>query len=133
MCIAQILKMFNFIPNEMFLRGFLLHYFQMKKNVSESNCILVEVYGDHAPIEQKCQKWFTRFESGNFNLDDEEQTRTSKKLEEEEEVPLKVTRHTISRRLREAFLVKWQDIKREYLYHHQKKCFCYEFYFITLT
>ena len=50
--------MSNFLPENVFLRGVLLYYFDMKKTVAESHRILVEVYGEHALAEQTCQKWF---------------------------------------------------------------------------
>ena len=66
------------------MRGVLLHYFNMKKTAAESNRILVEFYGEHALAEPTCQKWFARFKSGNFGLEDEERPRQPKKFEEEE-------------------------------------------------
>ena len=48
--------MANFVPEKVFLRGVLLHYFNMKKTVAESHRILVEVYGEHAVVERTCQK-----------------------------------------------------------------------------
>lgn len=50
----------------------------MKKNESEMNRILVEVYCNRALAERTCQKWFKRFESDNFNLEDGEQVGPSK-------------------------------------------------------
>ena len=49
----------KFVPEKVFLRGVLLHYFNMKKTAAESHRILVDVYGEHAPTEQTCQKWCT--------------------------------------------------------------------------
>ena len=72
------------MPNKVFLRGILLHYFNMKKKAAESHRILVEVYGDHALAERTCQKWFARFKSGNFDLEDEERPGEPKKFENEE-------------------------------------------------
>ena len=40
--------MSNFVPEKVFLRGVLLHYFNMKKTAAESHRILVEVYGERA-------------------------------------------------------------------------------------
>ena len=60
------------MPQNVFLRGVLLHYFNMKKTNAESHRILVEVYGEHALAERTCQKWFVRFKSGDFGLEDEE-------------------------------------------------------------
>ena len=50
--------MSNFVPEKMFLRGVLLHYFNTKKTAAESHRILVKVYGEHALAEQTYQKWF---------------------------------------------------------------------------
>ena len=50
--------MSNFVPEIVFLRGVLLHYFNMKKTATESHRILVEVYGEHGLAQRTCQKWF---------------------------------------------------------------------------
>lgn len=71
-------------PNNVFLRGVLLHYFNMKKKASESHRILVEVYGDRALAERTCQKWFARFKSGNFDLEDEARPGAPLKFEDAE-------------------------------------------------
>ena len=76
--------MSNFVPEKVFLRGVLLHYFKMKKTAAESHRILVEVYGEHVLAERTCQKWFARFKSGNFGLEDEECPGQPKKFEDEE-------------------------------------------------
>ena len=76
--------MSNFVSEKVFLRGFLLHYFNMKKTAAESHRILVEIYGEHALAEQTCQKWFAQFKSGNFGLEDEERPGQPKKFEDEE-------------------------------------------------
>ena len=41
------LNMSNFVPEQVFLWGVLLHYFNIKKTAAESHRILVEVYGEH--------------------------------------------------------------------------------------
>ena len=56
----------------------------MKKSVAESHRILVEVYGDHALSEWTCQKWFARFKSGDFDLEDQERAGCTKKFEDAE-------------------------------------------------
>ena len=76
--------MSKFVPKKVFLRGFLLHYFNKKKTAAESHRIFVEVYGEHALAEWTCQKWFERFKSGDFGLEDEERPRQPKKFEDEE-------------------------------------------------
>ena len=76
--------MSNFVPEKVFLRGVLLHYFNMKKTAAESHRIFVEVYGEHALAERTFQKWFARFKSGDFGLKDEERPGQPKKFEDEE-------------------------------------------------
>ena len=56
----------------------------MKKTAAESHRILVEVYGEHALAERTCQKWFARFKSSDFGLEDEERPGQPKKFEDEE-------------------------------------------------
>ena len=73
-----------FVPDKVFLRRILLHYFNMKKSATESHRILVEVYGDHALAERMCQKWFARFKSGDFCLEDQERPGQPKKFEDAE-------------------------------------------------
>ena len=76
--------MSNFVPEKVFLRGVLLHYFNMKKTAAKSHRILVKVYGEHAQAERTRQKWFARFKSGDFCLEDEECPGQPKKFEDEE-------------------------------------------------
>ena len=76
--------MSNFVPETVFLRGLLLYYFNMKKTAGASHLILVEVYGEHAIAERTCQKWFARFKSGDFGLEDAERPGQPKKFEDEE-------------------------------------------------
>ena len=76
--------MSNFVPKKVFLRGVFLHYFNMEKTAAESHRILVELYGEHALAERTCQKWFARFKSVNFDLEDEERPGQAKKFEDEE-------------------------------------------------
>ena len=76
--------MSNFVPEKVFWRGVLLHYFNMKKTAAESHRILVEVYGERGQVERTCQKWFARFKSSDFGLEDEERPGQPKKFEDEE-------------------------------------------------
>ena len=108
--------MSNFVPEKVFLRGVLLHYFNMKKTAAESHHILVEVYGEHALAERTCQKWFARFKSGDFGLEDEECPGQPKKLEDENCCPtqedlaesLGVTQAAISKCLKAAGYIQKQ-------------------------
>ena len=72
--------MSNFVPEKVFLWGVLLYYFNMKKTAAESHRILVEVFDEHALAERTCQKWFARFKSGYFGLEDEERPGQPKKV-----------------------------------------------------
>ncbi|UYV82129.1 EHMT1 [Cordylochernes scorpioides] len=75
-------KMSTSEPNMVFFREVLLRYFNMKKKAAKSHRNLVEVYGDHALAEQTCQKWFSQFKSGNFDLEDKESPRAPPKFED---------------------------------------------------
>ena len=44
----------------------------MIKNAAEIHRILVEVIAKYALAERTSQKWFARFKSGDFGLEDEE-------------------------------------------------------------
>ena len=117
--------MSNVVPEKVFLRGVHLHYFNMKNTAAESHRILVEVYGEHALPERTCQKWFTRFKSGSFGLEDEEHPGQPKKFEDEdlealldedccqtqEELAefLRVTQAAISKRLKAAGYIQKQE------------------------
>ena len=116
--------MSNFVPNKVFLRGVLLHYFNMKKSAAESHRILVEVYGDHALSERTCQKWFARFKNSDFDLEAQERAGCPKKFEdaelealigedpcqtqEELALSLEVTQQTISLRLKAMGMIQKQ-------------------------
>ena len=76
--------MSNFVPEKVFFRGVLRHYFNMKKTAAKSHRVLMEVYGEHVLAERTCQKWFARFKSGDFGLEDEERSGQPKKFEDEE-------------------------------------------------
>ena len=64
--------------------GVVLHYFNMKKIGAESHRSLVVIYGEHALAGRTCQKWFARFKTGDFGLEDEECPGQSKKFENAE-------------------------------------------------
>ena len=46
--------------------------------------IFVEISEEHALDERTFQKWFARFESGDFSFEDEERPVWPKKFEDEE-------------------------------------------------
>ena len=76
--------MSNFVPEKFFLRGVFLHYFNMKKTAAKTHLILVKVYDEHTLAERTCQKWFARFKSGDFGLEDEERPGQPKKFKDKE-------------------------------------------------
>ena len=94
--------MSSFVPEKVFLRGVLLHYFNIKKTAAESHRILLEVYGEHALAERTCQKWFARIKSGDFGLEDEEPPGLPKKFEDEK------LKAAISKRLKAAGYIQKQ-------------------------
>ncbi|EFN76488.1 Putative uncharacterized protein FLJ37770, partial [Harpegnathos saltator] len=47
--------------------------FNWKKTAAEAHRMLVEVYGD-VPSDKICRKWFRRFKSGVFDVEDEKRS-----------------------------------------------------------
>lgn len=62
------------MPNKEFLHVILIHYFNMREFVSESQQILADVYGDVVPTEKYCQNLFERFKSGNFEYKEQSES-----------------------------------------------------------
>ncbi|KAG5327120.1 MOS1T transposase, partial [Pseudoatta argentina] len=54
-----------FVPNKVYLRGILLHYFLQKKSAAEAHRILIQTYDDNALSDTTCRDWFAdrRFHS----------------------------------------------------------------------
>lgn len=77
-----LVNMADFVPKKEHLREVMLHYFLMKKSAAETARILGGVYGDHAPSEKICQRWFGRFRSGDFDVNDKERPGQPKKFED---------------------------------------------------
>ena len=44
----------------------------------------IEVYGDTAPTDKPCRKWFRRFKDGDFSVEDKPHSRQPKKFEDKE-------------------------------------------------
>ena len=72
--------MYTFVPNKVYLRIILLHYFIQNKSAAEAHGILVETYGDNAP----CRDCFRRFKNNYFKLEDKERSGAPKKFEDKE-------------------------------------------------
>ncbi|GBP89754.1 Mariner Mos1 transposase [Eumeta japonica] len=75
--------MSTFVPNKVYLREILLHYFILKKSAAEAHRILAETYGDNALSHTTCRNWFRRFKNNDFELEDEEHSGATKKFEDE--------------------------------------------------
>ncbi|XP_018403785.1 PREDICTED: sodium-independent sulfate anion transporter-like [Cyphomyrmex costatus] len=61
----------------------LIFCFKWKKTAAEAHRMLVEVY-ESTPSNKTCRKWFRRFQSGNFDVEDKERSGRPKAFEEEE-------------------------------------------------
>jgi len=44
----------------------------------------IEVYGDTAPTDKPCRKWFRRFKDGDFSVEDKPRSGQPKKFEDKE-------------------------------------------------
>ena len=66
--------MSTFVPNKVYLRGILLHYFIKNKSAAEAHRILVETCGDNVLSDTTCRDWFRRFKNNDFKLEDEERS-----------------------------------------------------------
>jgi len=53
-----------------------LIFFNWKKSAAKAHRMLVEVYGDTAPIDKLCREWFRRFKDGDFKDGVEEKLRS---------------------------------------------------------
>ena len=76
--------MSNFVPEKVVLRGSSITFFHLKKKAAESYRLLVETYGEHAPTQSTCERWFVRFRNGDFDLEDKERPSQPKKFEDGE-------------------------------------------------
>ncbi|UYV64519.1 SETMAR [Cordylochernes scorpioides] len=66
------------------LREVLLFAFNWKKGATEAHRMLEEVHGDHALSKSQCYRWFKKFQSGDFELDNEPRGKPHQKFEDAE-------------------------------------------------
>ncbi|UYV77993.1 SETMAR [Cordylochernes scorpioides] len=66
------------------LREVLLFAFNWKKSAIEAHRMLEEVYGDYALSKSQCYRWFKKFQSGDFELDNEPRGKPPQKFEDAE-------------------------------------------------
>jgi len=52
------------------LRHILLFYFRKGKSAVQARKKLLDVYGEDVLTQRQCQNWFTKFRSGNFDVED---------------------------------------------------------------
>ncbi|UYV73664.1 hypothetical protein LAZ67_11000266 [Cordylochernes scorpioides] len=71
-------------PKSAHLREVLLFAFNWKKSATEAHRMLEEVYGDHALSKSQCYWWFEKFQSGDFELDNEPRGKPHQKFEDAE-------------------------------------------------
>jgi len=72
------------VPTTYDLRTALVFCYHLKKNAAESQRMLEEAYGDHAPSLATCKRWFQRFKNNDFDVRNEERGRPLKKFEDTE-------------------------------------------------
>ncbi|UYV66229.1 hypothetical protein LAZ67_4000912 [Cordylochernes scorpioides] len=71
-------------PKSAHLREVLLFAFNWKKGATEAHRMLEEVHGDHALSKSQCYRWFKKFQSGDFELDNEPRGKPHQKFEDAE-------------------------------------------------
>ncbi|UYV69526.1 hypothetical protein LAZ67_6003904 [Cordylochernes scorpioides] len=71
-------------PKSAHLREVLLFAFNWKKSASEAHRMLEEVYSDHALSKSQCYRQFKKFQSGDFELDNEPHGKPPQKFEDAE-------------------------------------------------
>ncbi|KAG5307761.1 MOS1T transposase, partial [Pseudoatta argentina] len=105
-----VLKMSIFVPNKVYLRGILLHYFIQKKSAAEAHRILVQTYDDNALSDTTCRDWFRRFKNNDFELEDKERSGAPKKFQDKEleQLLLQVDESTVSKRLKGLGMIQKQ-------------------------
>jgi len=93
------------------LREVLIFCFNWKKSAAEAHRMLVEVYGDTAPVDKSCRKWFRRFKDGDFSVEDKPRSGQPKKIEDKElEALLEEDRSQTQEELAESLGVTQQTV-----------------------
>ena len=78
--------MMKFVPNKEHSRTALIFCFHLKKTAAESYRLLGEpiTYGEHAPSQKTCERWFQHFKIGDFDVPDKKHGKPPKKYEDME-------------------------------------------------
>lgn len=72
----------GFVPSKLFLRSCLLYEFHQKNLATKATKNICAIYGEVLQVRQ-CQKWFRKFKSGNFSLEDKPRSGTPKVIDED--------------------------------------------------
>jgi len=106
-------NMTKFVLNKEHSRIALIFCFHLKKTAAESYRLFGEAYGEHAPSQKTCERWFQRFKIGDFDVADKEHGKPPKKyvelqalLDEDDSQKqlaeqLSISQQAVSNRLRE--------------------------------
>ena len=62
-------------------RHCMLKEFNQEKNATQAAIAISSIYGENVVSVRTCQKWFTRFREGNFDLEDEQRPGRPQELE----------------------------------------------------
>ena len=62
-------------------RHCMLYEFHQEKNATQAAIAISSIYGENVFSVRTCQKWFTRFREGNFDLEDEQRPGRPQELE----------------------------------------------------
>ncbi|GFV40746.1 mariner Mos1 transposase [Trichonephila clavipes] len=76
--------MSNFMPSNHDMRRALIFYYHLKENAAESHQMLVKAYGGNALSRAQSNRWFEKFQNGDFDVRNEECGRAAKKFEDAE-------------------------------------------------
>lgn len=79
------LNMSEFEPSKQHIREALLFCFNLKRSAAETHRMLVDAYGDSAPSKTTCKDWFTRFQSGDYDTNDNERSGQKRKFDDDGE------------------------------------------------
>jgi len=85
-------------------------YFILKKSTAESYRIQQEAYGEHAPTQDMCERWFKRFKNGDFDVKDKERPGQPKKIKDQLQALLEADACQIQKQLTERLNVAQQTI-----------------------
>ena len=62
-------------------RHCMLYELNQEKNATQAAIAISSIYGENVVSVRTCQKWFTRFREGNFDLEDEQRPGRPQELE----------------------------------------------------